>query len=613
MRQEKMKKNVLICGGTGCISTGSRSIIEKFDENIKERKLDDLISLTYTGCHGFCKQGPIVIVEPEDIFYCQVQENDIDEIIEKTLINNQTVEKLLYEDPVKKTKAITFHEVDFYKNQMRMVIANCGHINPESIDEYISRDGYSALDKVLKNKSPLDVIEEIKKSGLRGRGGAGFPTWRKWMFCNQTDGDKKYLICNADEGDPGAFMDRSLLEGDPHAVIEGMLIAAYAIGSDSGYVYVRAEYPLAIKRLAIAIKQAEDKAYLGNNILGSEFNFSLKIKEGAGAFVCGEETALIASIEGERGMPRPRPPFPAIKGLWTKPTIINNVETLGNIPLILRKGSEWFSSIGTQESKGTKVFAITGKVNNTGLIEVPMGISLRKIIYDIAGGISNGRKFKAVQIGGPSGGCLPEEHLDLPVDFDSLKAVGAMMGSGGLVVVDDTTCMVDFAKFFLNFAHKESCGECTPCRLGTKQMLDILIDITIGKGEIEDIALLESLGEGIIKGSLCGLGQTAPNPVITSIRYFREEYEDHILHKKCNAKVCKDLIHYDILPDKCVGCHICFKSCPVNAISGKPKDIHIIDQDLCIKCGICMDKCPTKFDAIEVYPGSKIMEAQDHE
>jgi len=603
-----MKRRILTCSGTGCISTGSKNIIEGFNRALKEKNLDKDIAVTFTGCHGFCKMGPLVIIEPEDIFYCQVQENDISEIIEKSIENRGVVERLLYEDTNTKTRATTFHEVDFYKKQMRIVLSNCGHINPESIDEYISKKGYDGIKRVLKEKTPEDVIEDVKISGLRGRGGAGFPTWRKWQFCKDQESETKYLICNADEGDPGAFMDRSLLEGDPHAVIEGMLIGAYAIGASKGYVYVRAEYPLAVNRLRIAITQAEEKGFLGDNIFGSNYSFSLKIKEGAGAFVCGEETALIASIEGKRGMPRPRPPFPAVKGLWGKPTIINNVESLGTIPHIIRKGAKWYASVGTEGSKGTKVFAITGKVNNTGLIEVPMGITMREIIYNIAGGISDNGKFKAVQIGGPSGGCLRKDMLDLPVDFDSLTAAGAMMGSGGLVVVDEKTCMVDFAKFFLNFAHKESCGECAPCRLGTKQMLDILEDITQGKGTKEDIDLLEDIGMGVKKGSLCGLGQTAPNPVLTTIRYFRNEYEDHILNKKCTAKACKELICYEILEDKCTGCHICSKNCPVDAISGNPKEIHTIDQDICTKCGLCYAKCPNKFNAVELYTGVKSME-----
>ncbi|MCX6231751.1 MAG: NADH-quinone oxidoreductase subunit NuoF [Bacteroidetes bacterium] len=490
------------------------------------------------------------------------------------------------------------------KPQKRLVLQNCGIIDPNNLNHYIANKGYSGVQKIIQIK-PEEVIEEIKKSGLRGRGGAGFPTWRKWTFCREAKGDKKYLICNADEGDPGAFMNRSLLEGDPHSLIEGMIIAAYAIGATNGYIYCRAEYPLALIRLRIAIKQAEEKNLLGDHILGSKFSFHIKIKEGAGAFVCGEETALIASIEGSRGMPRPRPPFPAISGLWQKPTIINNVETLASVARIMQNNAEWFGKYGIENSKGTKTFALVGKVKNTGLIEVPLGISLREIIFNIGGGVPNNKKFKAVQTGGPSGGCIPAELLDISMDYDSLSKAGSIMGSGGLVVMDEDTCMVDVARYFLDFAQKESCGECIPCRMGTKQMLDILEDITSGKGNIEDIELLESLGEGIKKGSLCGLGQTAPNPVLTTLRYFRNEYEDHIIHKKCTAKVCRELKYYDILDDKCTGCHICFKACPVNAITGNPKEIHVIDQKLCIKCGMCFEKCPVKFAAIECNAGNK--------
>lgn len=603
----KIKRRILICCGTGCVSAGSDSIAEKFTKKVNEIGLYEEAKVSITGCHGFCEQGPIVIVQPEDLFYCKVEETDIDEIIETTLMNNEVVERLLFEDPLKKSRPKTFHEVDFYKKQLRIVLKNCGRINPECVDDYIDNEGYTALEIILKNKTPIEVIEEVKKSGLRGRGGAGFPTGLKWEFAHKTKSDKKYVVCNGDEGDPGAFMDRSLLEGDPHAVIEGMIICGYAIGADEGYIYVRAEYPLAVKRLEIAIRQAEEKTYLGNNILGTKFSFKLKIFKGAGAFVCGEETALLTSIEGNRGMPKIRPPFPAIKGLWGKPTNINNVETFGNIPHIIRNGADWFANIGTKGSKGTKVFAITGKINNTGLIEVPMGIPMREIIFGIAGGMHEGRKFKAVQIGGPSGGCLNEEHLDLPVDFDSLTGAGAMMGSGGLVVVDDATCMVDFAKFFLNFAQHESCGKCIPCSLGTKQMLDILDDITQNKATEEDIELLKEIAVIVKISSLCGLGQTAPNPVLTTLQYFLQEYKEHIIDKKCTAKVCKALKHYFIIPEKCTGCHICSKFCPVNCITGKPKEIHEIKQELCTKCGICIEKCPSKFSAIECYSGNKVM------
>ncbi|MEW6623670.1 MAG: NADH-quinone oxidoreductase subunit NuoF [Bacillota bacterium] len=586
-----MKKRVLICAGTGCVSSGSMKVTDSLISRVKEKGLEDSLQVVATGCHGFCEQGPIVIVEPEDIFYCRVQEKDLDEIVEKTLIGGEVVDRLLFEDPIRKEKAKTFHEVDFYSKQQRLVLRNCGHINPENIDEYLNKDGYAALGKVLGGMDREAVIEEVKKSGLRGRGGAGFPTGLKWEFTYKAESEKKYVVCNADEGDPGAFMDRSVLEGDPHAVIEGMLICGYAIGADEGYVYVRAEYPLAIKRLKVAIQQAEERGYLGQNILGSGFNFKLKIKAGAGAFVCGEETALLTSIEGNRGMPRVRPPFPAVKGLWGKPTNINNVETFANVPVIFRNGAEWYAGIGTEKSKGTKVFAVTGKVNNTGLAEVPMGITLRKIIFDIAGGIKGGKEFKAVQIGGPSGGCLPAELLDLPVDYDSLTQAGAMMGSGGLVVMDSSTCMVDLARFFLNFTQKESCGKCTPCREGTKRMLEILIRITEGKGKEEDIEILKRLGTNVKKTALCGLGQTAPNPILSTLRYFEHEYLVHIRDKKCPAGVCKELIRYRINQDLCNGCTVCAKNCPAGAISGSLKQPHTIEQDKCTRCGVCITKC----------------------
>ncbi|WP_028309735.1 NADH-quinone oxidoreductase subunit NuoF [Desulfitibacter alkalitolerans] len=585
------KKRILICAGTGCVSSGSNKVEAKLKETIKEKGLQDDVQVVITGCHGFCEQGPLLIVEPEDLFYCRVEETDIDEIVDKTLVNNEVIDRLLFEDPQKKEKAKTFHDIDFYNKQQRLVLKNCGHINPENIDEYLAQDGYAALEKVLKNMNQVEVIEEVKKSGLRGRGGGGFSTGLKWEFTYKAQGDKKYVVCNADEGDPGAFMDRSLLEGDPHIIIEGMLICGYAIGADEGYVYVRAEYPLAIKRLQRAISQAEERGYLGTNILGTNFSFKLNIKAGAGAFVCGEETALLISIEGNRGMPKVRPPYPATKGLWDKPTTINNVETFGNIPVIFRKGAEWFAGIGTEKSKGTKVFALTGKVNNTGLVEVPMGISIRKIIFDIGGGIKDNGQFKAVQIGGPSGGCIPSELLDLPVDYDSLTQAGAMMGSGGLVIMDEKTCMVDLSRFFLNFTQKESCGKCTPCREGTKRMLEILIRITEGAGVPEDIEILKKLGENIKKTSLCGLGQTAPNPVLSTLRYFEDEYWAHIKDKKCPAGACKELVTYRINPDLCNGCTLCARSCPVNAITGEKKEIHFIDPDKCTRCGVCITKC----------------------
>jgi len=505
---------------------------------------------------------------------------------------------LLYKDPVTEERIISHDEIMFYSKQLRLALRNCGVIDPENIDEYIIRGGYLGLKKALQAE-PMDVVNEVKSSGLRGRGGAGFPTGMKWQFANESKGSKKYIVCNADEGDPGAFMDRSLLEGDPHAVLEGMLIAGKAIGADEGYIYVRSEYPLAIKRLRTAISQAEEYGMIGENILGFGFNFKIKIKEGAGAFVCGEETALLASIEGKRGVPRHRPPFPAVEGLWGKPTCINNVETLANVPLIMRRGAEDFASVGTEGSKGTKVFALTGKVNNTGLVEVPMGVTIREVVFDIGGGIRYGKKFKAAQIGGPSGGCIPEEHLDLPIDFDSLTAAGAMMGSGGLVVVDEDTCMVDMARYFLNFTKNESCGQCVPCRLGTDQMFTILEDITEGRGKPEDIAMLEELAWAVKKGSMCGLGQTAPNPILTTLRYFRHEYEAHVIDKRCPSLVCKALLQYSIDAEKCIGCQRCIKACPVEAISGEKKEPHEIDQEKCTRCGACFDACPKKVGAVQ--------------
>ncbi len=588
-------------------SAGSSDIIDTFNSEIE--KLNIKCNVVEVGCIGMCYLEPIVIVyKPKSPLVCygKIGITQAIELVDSHIIkDNINIDKLIgviSEDI--KISLPKLNSTPVMKPQVRLILQNCGLIDPNNLNHYIANKGYRGVEKMLK-MSPDDVIEEIKKSGLRGRGGAGFPTWRKWLFCKETKGDVKYLICNADEGDPGAFMNRSLLEGDPHSLIEGMIIAGYAIGAKSAYIYCRAEYPLALVRLRIAIKQAEEKNLLGENILGSEFSFYIKIKEGAGAFVCGEETALIASIEGRRGMPKPRPPFPAIAGLYGKPTIINNVETLASVARIMQNDAEWFSRYGTEKSKGTKTFALVGKVKNTGLIEVPLGISLKEIIFDIGGGVPNNKKFKAVQTGGPSGGCIPAHLLDIAVDYDSLMAAGTIMGSGGLVVMDEDTCMVDVARYFLDFAQKESCGECAPCRLGTKQMLDILNDITSGKASMEDIELLESLGEGIKKGSLCGLGQTAPNPVLTTLKYFRNEYEEHILHKKCIAKVCRELKYYDIIDSKCTGCHLCFKVCPVKAISGNPKDIHIIDQNLCIKCGMCLDKCPIKFNAIECFAGNK--------
>lgn len=588
-----VRAHILICTGTGCTASGAKDVLAKFEVELKAKKLRDEVSLVETGCHGFCEGGPLVIIYPEGTFYTRVKPEDVAEIVEEHILKGRIVSRLLFKEPLTAEQVPNYDEIAFYKKQHRLVLRNCGHINPDSIEEYIGADGYEGLAKALLEMTPGQVVEEMKKTGLRGRGGGGFPTGMKWMFCAKSPGPKKYVICNADEGDPGAFMDRSLLEGDPHAILEGMAICAYAIGSDEGYIYCRAEYPLAIKRLKQAIAQAEEAGLLGEKILGTDFNFTLHIKEGAGAFVCGEETALMASIEGKRGMPRPRPPFPAVKGLWDKPSNINNVETFANVPYIFRVGAEEYAKLGTEKSKGTKVFALTGKINNTGLAEVPMGITMREIIFDIGGGIMGGKKFKAVQIGGPSGGCIPEELLDTPVDYDSLIAAGAMMGSGGLVVMDEETCMVDVAKFFLNFTQSESCGKCTPCREGTKRMLEMLTAITEGNGKEGDIEKLEKLAVSIKAGALCALGQTAPNPILSTLRYFRDEYEAHIYEKRCPAGVCTALIGYKIT-EKCVGCGLCKKVCPVDAISGEPKGKHTIDPEKCIKCGACMEKCPFK-------------------
>ncbi|WP_434579007.1 NADH-quinone oxidoreductase subunit NuoF [Thermoanaerobacterium thermosaccharolyticum] len=559
-------------------------------------KLDKEIQVVRTGCFGLCELGPVVVVYPEGVFYSRVKEEYVPEIVEEHLLKGRIVKKYLYGESVTEEGIKPLEETEFFKKQQRVALRNCGLINPEDIKEAIAFDGYKALAKVLTEMTPEEVISEIKKSGLRGRGGGGFPTGIKWEFAYNQKETPKYVVCNADEGDPGAFMDRSVLEGDPHSVLEAMAIAGYAIGANHGYIYVRAEYPLAVKRLQIAIDQAREYGLLGKNIFNTGFDFDIEIRLGAGAFVCGEETALLNSVMGKRGEPRPRPPFPAVKGVWEKPTIINNVETYANIPAIILKGAEWFSSIGTEKSKGTKVFALGGKINNTGLVEIPMGTTLREIIFEIGGGIPNGKKFKAAQTGGPSGGCIPAEHLDTPIDYDSLLSIGSMMGSGGLIVMDEDNCMVDIAKFFLEFTVDESCGKCSPCRIGTRRMLELLNKITSGKGEEGDIEKLETLANSIKASSLCGLGQTAPNPVLSTLRYFRDEYEAHIKEKRCPAGVCQALLRFRINPEKCKGCGICAKNCPTNAITGKVKQPHVIDQDKCIKCGTCMDKCP--FDAI---------------
>ena len=591
---ELVRSHVLVCGGTGCTSSGSAQIIDEFEQQLKNFNIDNEVKVVKTGCFGLCALGPIVIVYPEGSFYSMVQKEDVAEIVEQHLLKGKIVKRLLYQETVQEDNIKSLNEVDFYKKQLRVALRNCGVIDPEDIDEYIAQDGYKALGKVLTEMSPEEVINVVKDSGLRGRGGGGFPTGVKWGFAAQQVNEQKYVLCNADEGDPGAFMDRSILEGDPHSLIEAMAIAGYAIGANQGYVYVRAEYPIAVHRLNVAIKQAREYGLLGENIFGTDFSFDLEIRLGAGAFVCGEETALITSIEGHRGEPRPRPPFPAVKGLWGKPSILNNVETYANIPVIFNKGVEWFTSIGTEKSKGTKVFALGGKINNTGLVEVPMGTTLREVVYEIGGGIPNGKKFKAAQTGGPSGGCIPAELIDTPIDYDSLISIGSMMGSGGLIVMDEDTCMVDIAKFFLEFTVDESCGKCVPCRIGTKRMLEILTKITNGQGTLEDIDKLEQLCLSVKSSALCGLGQTAPNPILSTLRYFRHEYEEHVVEKKCRAGVCKALLNYKIDAEKCIGCGICAKNCPVSAITGKIKEPYVIDVAKCVKCGLCETKCPKK-------------------
>ena len=586
------EKHILICHGTGCTSSKSPAIMEKFIKTLKEKNIDN-VRVVKTGCFGLCSKGPIVIIRPEDTFYSMVTVDDVEEIVNSHIINGQIVQRLLCKD-VTGEVVNKLDELPFYKKQMRIALKNCGVIDPEEIDEYIAFDGFKALEKVLRSMSQDEVIDEISKSGLRGRGGAGFPTGKKWAFVKMAEGNQKYVVCNADEGDPGAFMDRSILEGDPHALLEAMAIAAYAVGANRGYIYVRAEYPIAVQRLKIAIEQERAYGILGENIFGTGFNFDIEIRLGAGAFVCGEETALLESVEGKRGQPRTKPPFPANVGLFQKPTLINNVETYANVTRIILNGADWYSSIGTETSKGTKVFALGGNVNNVGLVEVPMGTTLREIIYDIGGGIPNNREFKAAQTGGPSGGCIPKEHLDTKIDYESLAQIGSMMGSGGLIVMDDTKCMVNIARFYLDFTVSESCGKCTPCRIGTKRLLEILQKICDGKGVPEDLDKLEKLAEDVKKSAVCGLGQTAPNPVLSTMKYFKDEYRAHVIDHNCEAKECKAMAKITIDPEKCKGCDLCKKVCPVNAISGEIKEIHTIDQNKCIKCRTCMSKCPFK-------------------
>ncbi|MFR8664467.1 MAG: NADH-quinone oxidoreductase subunit NuoF [Ruthenibacterium sp.] len=591
------RSHVMVCGGTGCTSSNSDKIAQAFETEIQATGLQDEVKVIRTGCFGLCALGPIVVIYPEGSFYSMVKEENVKEIVDEHLLKGRPVTRLLYDETVAEDNTIkSLDETAFYKKQLRIALRNCGVINPENIDEYIAFDGYAALGKVLTEMTPEQVIQTMLDSGLRGRGGAGFPTGLKWKFAAGNKADQKYVCCNADEGDPGAFMDRSILEGDPHVVIEAMAIAAYAIGASQGYVYIRAEYPIAVQRLTIAINQAREYGLLGKNIFGTDFCFDLDIKLGAGAFVCGEETALMTSIEGKRGEPRPRPPFPAVKGLFAKPTILNNVETYANVPQIILKGADWFASMGTEKSKGTKVFALGGKINNTGLVEIPMGTTLRTIVEEIGGGIPGGKKFKAAQTGGPSGGCIPASLIDTPIDYDNLIAIGSMMGSGGLIVMDEDTCMVDIAKFFLEFTVDESCGKCTPCRVGTKRLLELLTKITDGKGTMEDLDKITELAEFIKANSLCGLGQTAPNPVLSTLRYFRDEYEEHIKNKRCPAGVCKALLNYKIDPVKCKGCTLCARACPAGAITGTVRQPHVIDTAKCVKCGACMEKC--KFGAI---------------
>jgi NADH:ubiquinone oxidoreductase subunit F (NADH-binding)/(2Fe-2S) ferredoxin len=595
--RDPKKARVRICM-TGCRAQGAEEVLKAFREEIAKRDLGAAVEILPTGCHGFCAQAPVLVVDPWGFFYGSITAADVPEIVATSVLGGAPVERLAWADPATGVRVYHARDIPFYKDQLKIVLRNCGEIDPTRIEHYIERDGYAALGRALSSMTPAQVVQEITASGLRGRGGAGFPTGRKWAMAQAARGEVKYLVCNADEGDPGAFMDRAVLEGDPHSVIEGMAIGAYATGATQGIVYVRAEYPIAVEHLKIALVQAEAAGLLGTRILGSSFSFSLAIKKGSGAFVCGEETALIASIEGRRGMPRPRPPFPVQSGIAGKPTCINNVETLASVAPIVRQGGAWFAGIGTEKSKGTKVFALAGKVNNTGLVEVPMGIPLRRVVFDIGGGIPGGLAFKAVQTGGPSGGCIPAAHLDLAVDYDSLAAVGSIMGSGGMIVADERTCMVDFSRFFLEFIQDESCGKCVPCRIGTRRMLEIVQGICDGTGTVEDIAVLEELAATVRDSSLCGLGQTAPNPVLTTLHHFRDEYRAHIEERRCPARVCKALIRYDIIADKCTGCMACRKPCPTAAITGERKQVHLIDQEKCTKCGMCFSVC--RFDAVGI-------------